>query len=440
MNRNTVDRRRHEAGLGRRAATRPRPRSFGPERWQRPRRSASTGSWSGRRATSGSQNLTACNFLHGAGDTGNEIWWNGGDGQRQDRRLRYSAPYLNATSTFFNGEDTAAAVRDLLEQLERRHLGPDTYASNFNDSGVLHRRLPAAVQPGRRPRVGASTARSATRARTPAAGCRQELGVRQQPGRVRHQQPERRQPAAAERRVPAATAVEHDHPDALVLGVHATTTSTTTTTRTSPRPGSAAAGPVGTGMTISGGRNDTVMDNRFVNNSAWGIVLVPFTDSGPPCTGGTLNSPISAAAVPVRRVGRRDDPTTRSATTAATGTRPTATLEQLNFESGIRPTASGQHGHGGGASTGDLRRQQTAAPSVHRDAGGGRTSTTRSSSPRCCATRRWSFGTPSAASPSGPYPRKTEDGHAPAAAKQLKSMPNPCAGVPKNPWCPGAKA
>src|SRR6202142_2179539 len=30
-----------------------------------------------------------------------------------------------------------------------------------------------------------------------------------------------------------------------------------------PAAGSAAAGPVGTGMTISGGRNDTVMDNTF---------------------------------------------------------------------------------------------------------------------------------------------------------------------------------
>src|SRR5207237_1066899 len=26
------------------------------------------------------QNLTACNFLRGKGDAGNEIWWNGGDG------------------------------------------------------------------------------------------------------------------------------------------------------------------------------------------------------------------------------------------------------------------------------------------------------------------------------------------------------------------------
>ena len=28
------------------------------------------------------------------------------------------------------------------------------------------------------------------------------------------------------------------------------------------------------------------------NNNAWGMILVPFPDSGPPCTGGTLNSPM----------------------------------------------------------------------------------------------------------------------------------------------------
>ena len=31
------------------------------------------------------ENLTACNFLGGAGGSGNEIWWNGGSGYRQDR-------------------------------------------------------------------------------------------------------------------------------------------------------------------------------------------------------------------------------------------------------------------------------------------------------------------------------------------------------------------
>ena len=32
------------------------------------------------------------------------------------------------------------------------------------------------------------------------------------------------------------------------------------------------------------------MDNRFVNNGAWGVIFVPFPDSGPPCSGGTLRT------------------------------------------------------------------------------------------------------------------------------------------------------
>jgi hypothetical protein len=49
-----------------------------------------------------------------------------------------------------------------------------------------------------------------------------------------------------------------------------------------PQAGSAAAGPIGTGMTLAGGRNDTVMDNTFANNGAWGILFVPYPDSGTP--------------------------------------------------------------------------------------------------------------------------------------------------------------
>ncbi len=65
-----------------------------------------------------------------------------------------------------------------------------------------------------------------------------------------------------------------------------------------PAQGSAAAGPVGTGASLEG-RNDTVMDNKFINNGAWGVVFQPYPDSGTApanviaagmnCHGGTLN-------------------------------------------------------------------------------------------------------------------------------------------------------
>ena len=57
-----------------------------------------------------------------------------------------------------------------------------------------------------------------------------------------------------------------------------------------PAAGSAAAGPVGTGMSLSGGRNDTVIDNTFEDNGAWGQITIPYLDSGKPCTGGIIGA------------------------------------------------------------------------------------------------------------------------------------------------------
>jgi len=37
--------------------------------------------------------------------------------------------------------------------------------------------------------------------------------------------------------------------------------------------------------------------------------------------------------------------------------------------------------------------------------------------------------------PTGPYPRVTRIVMHPLPTKQLKTMPNPCADVPANPWC-----
>jgi hypothetical protein len=52
-----------------------------------------------------------------------------------------------------------------------------------------------------------------------------------------------------------------------------------------PQAGAASNGPTGSGMTVSGGINDTVMDNRFVHNGAWGVLFVPYPDENPPVLG-----------------------------------------------------------------------------------------------------------------------------------------------------------
>ncbi len=253
------------------------------------------------------QNLTACNFLAGSGTAGNEIWWNGGDGSGKIGGWGYNGSYLNATSTFYKDESTAMAVRDLLQRLERRDLvsGLRQQLQRFR---LLHRRLPAGVQPDARPRlVGVQRARLlGLELRRPAGG--QELPVRQQPGRVRHQQPERRRPPRP-RTAPAPTTASARSPTPTHAGCSWTTTCTTTTTPTCPGVGLAAAGPVGTGISISGARNDTVMDNRFVNNGAWGTIFVPYPghreppSDAPNCAGG-VGGPGNVCLL--RRLGQRD--------------------------------------------------------------------------------------------------------------------------------------
>ncbi|MGZ4225859.1 MAG: hypothetical protein ACXVTC_06370 [Solirubrobacteraceae bacterium] len=79
------------------------------------------------------QNLTACNFLGGAGSVGNEIWWNGG-GTGKIGGKGMLGSYLTATSTYFGGEKTAAQY-GIFSSNWVGGLWDQTYASNFNDSG-----------------------------------------------------------------------------------------------------------------------------------------------------------------------------------------------------------------------------------------------------------------------------------------------------------------
>ena len=139
-----------------------------------------------------------------------------------------------------------------------------------------------------------------------------------------------------------------DHAHALVLGASSTTTCTTTTTPTFPRQGSASAGPVGTGMTLSGGRNDTVMDNTFANNGAWGILVRPLSRQRharssarrAAGTGGVRDRGRSAASTTPRATRCC---TTRSRTTATSGTRRTSTSARSRSPRTSRELLRRQH-------------------------------------------------------------------------------------------------
>jgi hypothetical protein len=232
------------------------------------------------------ENLTVCNFLSGSQSSGYGVWWNGGDGTGKIGLTGYLGNYLSATSTFFSGESTAATYGIFASNSQGPSTWNQLYASNQNDSGIY---------------VG---------------GCRQlcdvtisnvwmEYNALGYSGTnsggaivITHSQFDHNQdgfdtntqlagdpPAPQNGACPngAISKITHTHSCWVLMdsSIHDNNNAN------APASGSAAIGPTGTGMTLSGGRNDTVLHNTFANNEAWGILFVPYPDNSSPSLGQT---------------------------------------------------------------------------------------------------------------------------------------------------------
>ena len=174
-----------------------------------------------------------------------------------------------------------------------------------------------------------------------------------------------------------------------------------------PGHGSAELGPPGTGLIIAGGRNDTVIDNRFEHNGSWGVIVVPFPDTGTPpkvahntfAGNGSFGNPTNGD---IAEISSAHDPGNcwHDNTDPAGLTSAPPNLQQTNGTCGVA--------HAGAGLTSDLTGQVVCATEV--------------------------FGTCEPA-PGKHYPRRRQL-VLPALAPQT-TMPNPCDGVPSNSWCHG---
>ncbi|HTX63139.1 MAG TPA: hypothetical protein VMD28_05845, partial [Acidimicrobiales bacterium] len=236
------------------------------------------------------QNLTVCNYLSGKGSSGNEIWWDGGSGTAKIGLERYWGTYLTATTTYYGDETVAPAYGIFANSAAGPASWTHVYASNFDDSGMY---------------VGA---------------CRQVCDIT-----VTHAWMEYNALGYSGTNSGGAIVIEHsrfDHnqdgldtntqiysdppppqngdcPDAKKspithtrscwVFIHNVVEDNNDAVAPVAQGGYASAGPVGTGMTISGGRNDTVMDDTFTGNAAWGILFVPFPDKDKPYPGVTCS-------------------------------------------------------------------------------------------------------------------------------------------------------
>jgi hypothetical protein len=374
------------------------------------------------------ENLTVCNFLAGTGASGNQVWWNGGDESGKIGLTGYWGSYLTATSTFFSDETTAAEYGIFASNSAGPASWNQLYASNMNDSGTY---------------VGA---------------CQQQCDVT-----MDHMWMENNALGYSGTNSGGTVIIENsqfdDNQDGLdtnsaVVGDPpapqdgrcpdgATGPVTRTTScwvvvhnyihdnnnSMAPAAGSAAAGPVGTGMTVSGGRFDTVMDNVVADNGAWGVLFVPYAQEGTPslgqtCAGagggevpgfgcvldpegdallgntfrhnGYFGNPSNSDFGQITLFG--DEPQNCFAGNRAPDGSAPANLEQAQPTCGVTTTAANTGG--------DL------FPQVLCDTG----------LAPCPAGA--SYPTPNGTVILKPLPRS------------LPTMPDPCAGVPANPWCP----
>jgi hypothetical protein len=381
------------------------------------------------------QNLTVCNYLDGAGGkTGNEIWWNGGDNSGAVGGSGYLGSYLTATSTYFGDEQTAAQY-GIFSSNWSGGTWEETYASNFNDSGYY---IGACQQVcdqtvdhahGEYNALGYSGSNSGGRLVVENS----EFDNNEDGFDTNSQNGDNPPPQDGACPGGGISPITHTTSCWVFMDNYVHDNNNPNV----PSSGSAAAGPVGTGMSVSGARDDTIMNNRFVNNDAWGVIFVPYNDNGPPCTGGTVGG-IGPGSCLYDEWGDallnnqfQND--------GAYGHPSNGDFAEFNFE-GNHPSNcyDGNTAAGGGPLTAD----SAAAQVQHPGCGGGAMTAALGSTDTlfltevlCDSQVELVSGVP-AACPTGQYPRRTSVIMHPLPSG-LATMPSPCAGVPADPWCGG---
>jgi hypothetical protein len=375
-------------------------------------------------------NLTVCNFLAGTGSSGNEIWWNGGDGSGKIGLQRYSGSYLTATSSFFGTESTAAQYGIFSSNASGPATWTNTYASNFNDSGMY---VGACLQKCNITIDDAWMEYSALGySGTNSGGAiviEHSQFDKNRDGFDTNTQIGGDPPAPQNGSCPnnAISPITHTHSCWIFEhnNVHDNNNPNV------PASGSASAGPVGTGMTLSGGRYDTVMDNTFANNGAWGSLFVPYPDSGTPSLGQTCPG---TGGIQITGLGCVYDPEADALLhntfvhNGYFGNPDNVDFGQITIAANQPRNCYADNTYPDASAPPDLETLQPTCGLLAKVARPGGALLTQV----LCDT---GFGT---CPPGAHYPKRTGVVMHPLPAS-LASMPNPCAGVPANPWCAAGK-
>ncbi len=377
------------------------------------------------------ENLTVCNFLSGHGHSGNEIWWNGGDGSGKIALGAFRGNYLNATTTYYRGTDTAAGYGLFSSNSRGPGLWAHDYASNFDDSGFYIgacRRVCNQVMDhawSEYNALGYSGTNSGGRLIV-----RNSEFDKNKDGFDTNSQNNDDRPSPQDGRCPGGKKSPITH--TISCWVFMDNYVHDNNNPSVPGRGAASAGPVGTGMSIAGGRFDTVMHNRFVNNGAWGILLVPYPDNEKPppgqhCQGGTSGTFLATLGFTCtfddwgnqifdntfKHNGFFGNPTNGD-------------VGELTVVDGKPINCYRGNSTPDGTSPANAQRAQRSCGRIGKANG----NLGLLAEAACDSQVDTSF-----CSPKDRYPRGTKVVMHRLPTKRLTTMRKPCAGVPHNPWC-----
>jgi hypothetical protein len=235
------------------------------------------------------QNLTVCDYLAGTGGHGNEVWWNGGDGSGKIGMGAYRGSYLSATSMYGPSDvhsPNLAQYGIFVSNARGPGVIEHSYASNMADAayyvGACQRDCHATLVHDTA--TNSNLGYSGTNAGGPliisdSVFSGNRAGI--VPNSLNNDDAPPPQNGQCPGTTTSCTIIEHNVIE----------------NNNNPNvPTSGLAGAVGTGVEISGGAFDTVRDNLIIHNGSWGVVThdFPDTETPPPgshCQGGIQVSP-----------------------------------------------------------------------------------------------------------------------------------------------------
>ncbi len=393
------------------------------------------------------ENLTACNFLTGDLAGGDDIWFDGGGATGAQKLGAWRGAYLSATSTYFKDDNSPFSNYGI-------------YASNTHGPG-LYTQVYANNQADAAFYIGACPNCNTTLDH--AHGQNSDLGYsgtnsgghltvqssefdHNQSGFVTNSQNNDDYPSPQDGSCPAGQTGPAP-PNTQSTGSCWVFTHNSVHDNNNPNvpaSGSAAAGPVGSGVVIAGGRNNIVTDNHVFNNNAWGVLLAPYpdTESPPPeanpaCVGGAPpNQPNPPAGTnPGGDPCYFDDFGNEIANNTFDNNGGYNNQSNVDMAEISGANAPGNCWHGnrrgdGSTPSSDPSNIQTSHGTCGRLNSGDAVISPLGAQVACDSA----FFGQCPSTTVAHYPRATQV-QLMALPAQL-TMPDPCSGAPRNPWCP----